>query len=311
MMDNERITVGIACFNAQDTILRAVKSAVAQSWDNKEILIVDDQSTDSSVDVISGFIGQMRDVNIRLIRHKDNTGPAGVRQTVLDQACGEFIAFFDDDDESLPHRLQTQYAHIRNYEQATGEALIACYASGRRIYPNGYKMAMAAIGSRPEIPHGRAVADRLLFFGGNPAFFYGSGTPACSLMARQSTFEAVEGFDPAFRRVEDVDFAVRLALKGGHFTGTPAPLFIQYATQAADKAPEKNRDAEIQLARETSGVFAVSGTLCLCKEMAAAALLSFQRTLRTHALGFVTTLHSLSVKNVIAFLDNRAAPFFT
>lgn len=248
MTKNELITIGIPCFNAQDTILRALKSTLNQDWNNKEILVVDDASTDQSVETIQNFIKQHP--NVRLIMHKSNAGPAAARQTVLNEAKGSFIAFFDDDDESLPKRLAAQYKHIYSYEEQTGERLIACYASGTRLYPNGYEMNMTAIGAKPEIPYGSAVADRLLFFGGGSKFFYGEGTPTCSLMARKSTFEAVGGFDLDFRRVEDVDFAIRLALAGGHFIGCPEQLFIQHATKAADKAPEKNRDAELQLAKK-------------------------------------------------------------
>lgn len=67
-------------------------------------------------------------------------------------------------------------------------------------------------------------------------------------MARKTTFEAVGGFDPTLRRVEDVDFAIRVALANGHFIGCPERLFIQYATNTADKTPEKNCEAEIRLA---------------------------------------------------------------
>jgi glycosyltransferase involved in cell wall biosynthesis len=245
MTRHERITVGISCYNAQDTILRAVESACQQDWPNKDIFIVDDASTDESVRVIRKYIKQID--GVRLIVHKVNKGVGGVRQTIVDQAEGKFIAFFDDDDESMTTRLSTQYQRICNYEQMTGISLIACYASGRQVYPNGHEVEVTAIGTKPDIPHGSEVADRLLFFGGNPNFFIGAGTPASFLMARRSTFQAVGGFDLSFRRVEDVDFAIRLALQDGHFIGCQEHLVIRHATDAADKSPEKNRNAEIQL----------------------------------------------------------------
>ena len=248
MIKNDLITIGIACFNAQDTILRALQSASQQSWDNKEILIVDDASTDKSMEIVNRYIREYP--HIKLIEHTVNAGPAAVRQTILDNAQGIFIAFFDDDDESFPVRLEKQHAHICAYEDTTGTNLIACYASGQRIYPNGYRLNMQAIGSAPLIPNGRDVADRLLFYGGDPNFFYGTGTPTCSLMARKSTFDIVGGFDQNFRRVEDIDFAIRLALAGGHFIGCAEHLFVQHSTDGVDKAFEKNKDAEIQLAEK-------------------------------------------------------------
>ncbi len=245
MTVNEMITIGIACFNAEDTILRAIKSALTQTWDNTEILIVDDASNDNSKSVVKAFIGNH--TNIRLVEHEVNQGPGAVRQTILDNARGEFIAFFDDDDESLPQRVESQRARIVSYEELSDQKLIACYASGKRIYENGYEVKLDAIGSRDEIPIGKKLADRLLFFGGDPKCFYGTGAPSCSLMARRSTFIDIGGFDKSFRRIEDIDFAVRLALSGGHFIGCQEQLFLQYATQATDKAPSKNRDAELQL----------------------------------------------------------------
>ncbi len=242
------ITIGITCYNAADTIARAVGSALAQDWPALEVLVVDDCSTDGSVAVAQAAV-KGHD-NARLICHEVNKGPAGARQTIVENAKGAFLAFFDDDDESLPERVRNQYERIMAHEQEVGAKLVACYASGTRLYPNGYQVDLQAIGSRPIVPHGPGMADYLMFYGKKPGWFYGTGTPSCSLMARKSTFDEVGGFDPSFRRVEDVDFAVRLALAGGHFIGCPEKLFIQHATQGGDKAPAKNMEAEIQLAEK-------------------------------------------------------------
>lgn len=246
MTEVPKISIGITCFNAQDTIARAIESALEQDWSCKEIIVVDDVSTDDSAKKISDFTEQHSEV--KLFTHNTNLGPAGARQTILDNATGEFVVFFDDDDWSAPERLRLQYERIIEYEESSGSDLVACYASGTRDYPNGYKLDLKAIGSHEVVPHGNGVADRLLFFGGPREFFFGSGTPTCSLMARKATFEFAGGFDLNFRRVEDVDFAVRLALKGGHFIGTKDKLFVQYSTNAVDKNPKKNCEAEQQLA---------------------------------------------------------------
>jgi len=252
MMDTHNqkplITIGMTCFNAQDTITRALESAFAQDWPNLDIIIVDDCSTDNSAAVVQQAIKDHE--NARLIMHKENAGPAGARQTVLDNTNGEFLAFFDDDDEALPERLATQYERIVSYECESGAPLVACYASGKRIYPNDYVLEMSAIGSKEEVPKGEMIADYQLFYGKHPGVFYGAGTPTCSLMARTQTFKAAGGFDATFRRVEDVDFAISLGLAGGHFIGCPEMLFIQHATEGGDKSAKKNKDAEVQLAEK-------------------------------------------------------------
>lgn len=240
-----RVTIGIACFNAADTIHRALESAFLQDWPDVEVVIVDDCSSDDSAAVVEQCIRGRP--NARLVRHAANAGPGAARNTVLSQATGEFVAFFDDDDRSLATRVRVQVRRIIDYEQVHGTRQLACFASGRRRYPNGYELPMPAIGSRPLVPGGPMVADYLLFNQREPGFFYGAGTPTCALLARRSTFAALGGFDPRFRRVEDADFAIRLALAGGQFIGCDDELFTQHATVAPDKAPNVNNMAELQL----------------------------------------------------------------
>jgi glycosyltransferase involved in cell wall biosynthesis len=239
------ITIGITCFNATDTILRALRSALSQDWANLEVIVVDDCSADGSAAIVQNAIASIP--NARLIRHQVNSGPAAARNTILAEAQGEFVAFFDDDDESRPERLRIQHETLRDYEAASETTLVACYASGVRRYSNGYQLHIAAIGSQPAVPKGEMVVDYLLFNGRADGIFYGGGTPTCALMARLSTFRAMGGFDSNLRRVEDVDFAIRLALAGGHFIGCPQQLYLQHATVASDKAPNQNLDAELQL----------------------------------------------------------------
>jgi glycosyltransferase involved in cell wall biosynthesis len=243
------VTIGLTCFNAEDTIGRAITSALVQDWLNIEVVIVDDFSFDGSVAIVEATIAS--DQRARLVSHKRNTGPAGARNTLLAEAKGEFIVFFDDDDESLPNRVSTQLKTLIDFESRSGASLVACYAGGIRRYPNGYTKDLPAIGSRGvEIPNGSGLADYLLFYRRKAGWFYGSGVPTCALMARMSTFEVVDGFDTEFKRLEDADFAIRLAFKGGHFVGTKERLFVQYATDSADKSPEKNLEGEQRLAKK-------------------------------------------------------------
>lgn len=251
MRDNDLITIGITNFNAADTILRAVQSALGQDWPNTEIVIVDDCSSDGSAALVEAAIADIP--RARLIRHAVNRGPAAARNTILNSAAGSAVAFFDDDDESLPERVRLQYVALCAYEKAGGVDLIACYASGVRRYANGYELSLPAMGSQPVTPKGDVVADYLLFNARREGVYYGSGVPTCALMARLSTFHAVGGFDDGLRRVEDADFAVRLALRGGHFIGCSQRLFLQHATVASDKTPHKNLEAELRLIEKHAG----------------------------------------------------------
>jgi len=239
------ISVGVTCYNASDTITRAIASAANQDWPNLEIVVVDDGSTDDSLEIVSSLA--RTDKRIRVVAHGANRGCAAARNTILKEASGSFLAFFDDDDASYPERIRRQYEDIVAYEKTTGAQFVACYASGVRHYPNGYQMPMQAIGSRPAVPVGTVLADYLLAFVRPRGVFFGAGTPTCSLMARSATFAAVGGFDVAMRRQEDADFAVRLGMLGGHFIGTSESLFIQYASVGSEKSAKSEHESLVHL----------------------------------------------------------------
>lgn len=229
------ITVGLTCYNAAATIGRAIDGALAQTYPNKEIIIVDDGSSDGSRQVIEEKIrGKLE---CRLIIHDPNRGFPSALNSIIEHANGEFVAIFDDDDESLPQRLTVQSSEILRYEQKTGLSLIACHASRLRIYDNEYQFLIPAIGSQNTVPCGDSIADYLLFFGRRQAVFYGGGTPSCSLMCRTEVFRALGGYDPDLRKSEDTDFAVRLGFAGGCFIGTEQALIHQYVTNGHDKRP--------------------------------------------------------------------------
>lgn len=247
-MKSELVTIGITCYNAEDTIGRAIESATAQDWPRSEIVIVDDCSSDRSLERIRSYLNPR--LNIRLIEHAENGGAAVARNTILENASGEFVAFFDDDDESLPTRIRTQIMTLKACEAKHPEKLIACYAGGERKYPNGYIVPAPAIGREGPPPHGPAVADYLLFFRRIPGWFYGAGVPTCALLARRSTFDAAGGFDPEMRRNQDVALAVELALRGGYFVGTREKLYIRHMTPGLDKSARAARDARLKLAEK-------------------------------------------------------------
>lgn len=101
-----KVTVIIPCFNAETTIGTALQGLMNQLWRNLEILVVDDCSTDGSVEIISAWCN--RDKRIRLIRHTENQGAYAARNTALKVAKGHFITVHDSDDWSHPDKLRMQ-----------------------------------------------------------------------------------------------------------------------------------------------------------------------------------------------------------
>jgi Glycosyltransferases involved in cell wall biogenesis len=103
-----KITVAMPVYNDAVYLREAVNSILAQTYKDFELLIVDDGSTDGSLDIISSY----RDRRIRVIRHKDNRGRPHARNTALDAADSEYFAWMDGDDISLPERLSEQIAFM-------------------------------------------------------------------------------------------------------------------------------------------------------------------------------------------------------
>jgi glycosyltransferase involved in cell wall biosynthesis len=241
----EFITIGIPCYNAEKTIGRAIQSALNQDWGQTEIIVVNDASSDNSLTIANQMAAYYS--TVRVINLDINIGVGAVRNLIVSEANGIWVAFFDDDDVSKKERVRLQRHRIVDYEKQSGSDFILCYASGNRTYPNGYKFKINAIGSKQIIPKGEAVADFLLFNKRRKGLFYGRGTPASALMARKSTILKIGNFDPAFRRVEDADLAIRIAIRDGIFIGCPETLYMQNATTGKDKTPFENYKAETQL----------------------------------------------------------------
>lgn len=240
------MTVGIPCFNAEDTICRAVKSVLSQTWPKQEILIVDDASTDGSRVILEEL--ERTQPEIRVIWHERNRGFPEAANSLLAEARGEFIAFLGDDDESAPGRLARQYMRIIEYEAAHSDAIVLCY-SDRDVVPVGAEtpaFRLHGIGRVAPEPSGSIVVDHLLgLIKGDERSWgrVGSGT----LMARTEALRTLGGFDTGFRRGADFDLAIRAAFSGAHFIAVDAPLITQHVTQTADKAGKTDLLYRLQL----------------------------------------------------------------
>jgi glycosyltransferase involved in cell wall biosynthesis len=228
------VTVGIATFNAAGTVERAILSALRQSWRPLEIVVVDDCSSDGTVAIVRGLAACHPE--LRSFTNVLNSGVATTRNRILAEAYGSFVAFFDDDDESLSDRVAEQVRRILDYERdyAAGQPVV-CHTARRQLYPDGREGIALTMGQSEgrAAPHGLPVAERILL--GAPLEEGYGACPTCSQMARLETYRALGGFDPQFRRSEDTDFNVRLARAGGHFVGIAKPMVTQTMSRRSDK----------------------------------------------------------------------------
>jgi glycosyltransferase involved in cell wall biosynthesis len=105
-------SVVIPTHNRAALLARAIRSVQAQTYDNLEIIVVDDLSTDNTRDIVQGF----GDPRIRYIRHETNRGGSAARNTGIRAARGDVIAFLDDDDEWDPLKTEEQLQLLDRYD---------------------------------------------------------------------------------------------------------------------------------------------------------------------------------------------------
>ena len=119
------ISVIMAAYNAEKTVRQAVLSALGQTYRNLEILVVDDCSTDSTVDIVKKLAG--KDRRIRLFRNRENKGVSYARRHALENAAGSWVAILDSDDAWMPEKLEKQIRFQKEQDAAlvfTGSAFM-------------------------------------------------------------------------------------------------------------------------------------------------------------------------------------------
>ena len=104
-----QFSVLIPAYNRERYIMQAVDSVLSQTFQDYEVIVVDDGSTDNTVQVLASY--QSR---IRLLR-QSNQGPEVARNTAAEIAEGEYLVLLDSDDLLLPHSLLTYYRIIRHF----------------------------------------------------------------------------------------------------------------------------------------------------------------------------------------------------
>ena len=124
-MQNDLVSVIMSNYNTPEEFLRAsIESVLNQTYSNFEFIIVDDCSTDNSLEIIKSY----QDERIVVLENKENLGITKSLNRGLEIAKGEYVARMDADDISFPKRFETQVEYLKNNPQVivcgTGVELI-------------------------------------------------------------------------------------------------------------------------------------------------------------------------------------------
>jgi glycosyltransferase involved in cell wall biosynthesis len=201
-------------FNAEKFLPEAIESVFAQTYQNWELLLVDDGSTDGSTRIALRYAAQCP-TKVRYLEHNGhaNRGASAARNLGIRNAKGEYIAFLDADDVWLPYKLDRQ-VEILNSQP---EAAMLCGATQ-------WWYSWTGNPEDTKRDHIRALSVQLdtLFMPPNllTLFLQNTNCPCtCSVLLRREIIKATGGFEEAFRRVfTDQAFYAKVCLK--------APVFV-------------------------------------------------------------------------------------
>ena len=242
-LDNIFVTIGITCFNAEKTIKKAILSALNQDWNNKEIIIIDDGSTDRSQKIIKKIISNKK---IIFIKNITNKGTSYSRNKIIEFAKGNLICFMDDDDYSDSQRVTLQVREFLSNGFPENKYM-ACITGLRKEYSNGYSRNFLPLGGNGALPNGKELANFLLFFEQKKGVDYGFGLPTCSLMISKFCFKKFGKFDLNLKRVEDMDLTIRLSLGNVLFLSVKEIMVTQKASKFTIQSSLENYKSEIIL----------------------------------------------------------------
>jgi glycosyltransferase involved in cell wall biosynthesis len=214
-------SVVIPVFNRAAPLRQAIESVRAQTFQDFEIVVVDDGSTDDPEAVIANFA----DPRIRFFRQK-NGGGGAARNRGIDEAKGAFVAFLDSDDVFLPHHLDSMHALLENTHRVVGYARVRVDRGDGRVFlkpPRGMK---------PDEDMGTyLLCDR-------------GFTPTITMALPREAAARIR-FHEKLRAAEDSDFAIRLTQAGYRFRMLEEPGAVWNDTFDPNRQSSGNsRDAE-------------------------------------------------------------------
>ena len=187
--DDQLVSVVIASYNTEKYLGQSIESVLNQSYQNLELIVVDDGSTDATSELIEPYRSDSR---LRYV-YQDNAGQSNARNQGVRLAKGDLIAFNDADDIWYPSKLEKQVPVM-----ARSENVALVYTGRDRIDSEGNPIEHRL----PTQYRGANLCERL---------FERNFVPCNTCLIRKAVFERLGGFNEQLERSEDWDLWLRLA----------------------------------------------------------------------------------------------------
>ncbi len=215
------VSVIIPTYNRAELLERAVRSVLAQTYPDFEVIIVDDASVDDTRCRMDAL--QLTSPQVRLIRHDANRGAQVARNSGIREATGEYIAFLDSDNEWLPRKLERQMSQFSHRPESLGAVYCGYWevsASGDLL--NEYQPRHRGLVYRD------ALRNWL--------------TDTSTLVVRRDILERIHGLDENVRAYQEWDLCIRLA-RECEFDFVTESLVIYHRHALPSISKDRLRDA--------------------------------------------------------------------
>lgn len=216
------ISVVMPAFNAEKYIDRAISSILNQTFEDLELVIVDDQSTDRTWEIIQEHAS--RDARVRAHRNEVNSGPAATVNRAIALSSAPVVAGMDADDVSVPHRLERQLELLQSHPEI---AVVGAYVSHINERDEVLSLSQTGPASIEEFEELRRRGEPTMVFGG-------------TAMYERAKYDEVGGFDSSLRAAADIEFCDRMS-ELGPVVAVPEPL-LRYRVYASSNVMLRFRE---------------------------------------------------------------------
>jgi glycosyltransferase involved in cell wall biosynthesis len=245
-----RISVVVPAYNRAGSIRMAVESILRQTFTDFELLVVDDGSTDGTMDQLA----DISDPRLLRLANPKNLGASAARNTGIRAARGAWIAFHDSDDEWLPQKLEKQLARL----DEAGEMTVGCYCGMVIVGGRGLREGDLdhSPSERTHVYYLPWSTSTLVEGDIRPSLLRTSLVSTQMLVARRSALLKIGGFDEALPALVDWDCVIRLA-ELGHFAFVDEPLVLQFfSDNSLTRSRQKRAEARTRIIEKHHALFA-------------------------------------------------------
>ena len=199
---NPTVSVIVPVYNVERYVVQTLQSILAQTYTDFELIVVDDGSTDNSLDICRTF----NDKRVRIVQQA-NRGLAGARNTGIRQAQGEYLAFLDSDDLWQPNKLACHVEHLAKSPQVG-----VSFSRSSFIDDDGHPLGIHQMPKLTDITPGYLFCRNPISNGSTPVI---RRAVLEAIRFQVNLYGTVEDFffDDSFRQSEDIECWLRIALQ--------------------------------------------------------------------------------------------------